>query len=108
MAAAAKLLGDAEVEADRLGVADVQVAIGLGREARNNALVSAGLEVRQHDIADEVLARLAGRGLSCPHGSYLRNFGWRDRPRRLACWCGLANLCLTAKGWRARYSRLSS
>ena len=29
-----KSCGDAEVQADRLGVADVQVAVGLGREAR--------------------------------------------------------------------------
>ena len=33
VAQAAELLGDAEVQADRLGVADVQVAVGLGRKA---------------------------------------------------------------------------
>ena len=39
MAAAAELLRDAEVEADRFGVADVQVAVRLGREAGDDALV---------------------------------------------------------------------
>jgi hypothetical protein len=34
MAAAAVLLGKAEVEQDRFGVAEVQVAVRLGREAR--------------------------------------------------------------------------
>ena len=33
VAAAAELLGDPEVQADRLGVAEVEVAVGLGREA---------------------------------------------------------------------------
>ncbi len=33
VAAAAELGGDPEVEADRLGVADVEIAVGLGRKA---------------------------------------------------------------------------
>ena len=37
VAAAAELGGDAEVEADGLGVADVQVAVGLGRKAGDDA-----------------------------------------------------------------------
>jgi hypothetical protein len=36
VALAAEFLGDAEVEADGLGVADVEVAVGLGREARDD------------------------------------------------------------------------
>ena len=36
VAATAELARDAEVEADRLGVADVEVAVGLGREARDD------------------------------------------------------------------------
>ncbi len=36
IAASAELLGDAEVETDRLGVPDVQVAVGLGRKARDH------------------------------------------------------------------------
>ena len=37
IAVAAELGGDAEVEADRLGVPDVQVAVGFGREAGDDA-----------------------------------------------------------------------
>ena len=36
VAGAAGLFGDAEVEADRLGVADVEVAVRLGRKARRH------------------------------------------------------------------------
>ena len=46
VALAAEFRGEAEVEADRLGVADVQVAVGLGRKARvHAAVVLAGLQV---------------------------------------------------------------
>ena len=49
--------GDAEVQADRLGVADVEVAVRLGREARDHRRVPAAAQVVGHDLADEV-ARL--------------------------------------------------
>ena len=45
VAAAAELLGNAEVEADRLGVTDVQVAIRLGRKARHDRRVPALADV---------------------------------------------------------------
>ena len=72
VAGAAVLLRDAEVQADRLGVADVEVAVRLGREARRDALPPPGAEVLLDDLADEVLAgglggggrRLFHRGLS--------------------------------------------
>jgi hypothetical protein len=51
--------GDAEVQADRLGVADVQVAVGFGREAGADGGMLAAGEVVAHDLADEIL--LAGR-----------------------------------------------
>ena len=59
VAAAAELLRDAEVEADRLGVADVQIAVGLGRKARDDASC-AGPASRSacDDVADEILPRL--------------------------------------------------
>ena len=41
VAGAAEVLRDAEVEADRLGVADVQVAVGLGRETRGDTAARA-------------------------------------------------------------------
>ena len=47
--------GDAEIQADRLGMADVQIAVGLGREAGvDAALVLAAFEVVVDDLADEV------------------------------------------------------
>jgi hypothetical protein len=61
VADAAELLGDAEVQADRLGVADVEVAVGLGWEAGHDpAPVFAGLEIRLDELADEV-----GGGCRC-------------------------------------------
>ena len=54
VAAAAELLGDAEVEADRLGVADVQVAVRLGRKAGHHRRVPLGVEVGLDDVADEI------------------------------------------------------
>ena len=51
----AELLGHAEIEADRLGVADVQVAVGLrGKAGHDPAVVFAGLQVCGHDVANKV------------------------------------------------------
>src|SRR3546814_12710702 len=55
VAQAAELGGDAEVQADRLGVADVKVAVGLGREAgADGGMLPVG-KVLADDLADEVL-----------------------------------------------------
>ena len=54
VAAPAELLGDAEVQADRLGVADVQVAVRLGRKAGHHRRVPLGVEVGLDDVADEI------------------------------------------------------
>ena len=54
--------GDAEVQADRLGVADVQVAVGLGREAGADRRVLAAGEVLANDLADEVVLFRGGGG----------------------------------------------
>ena len=59
MTAAGKFLGDAEVEADRLGVADMQIAVRLRREAGDHGLVPAGCEIGANDVADEVLPGFA-------------------------------------------------
>ena len=59
--AAAGLPGDAEVEADRLGVPDVEVAVGLGREAGDDGRVLPGAQVLGDDVADEVAADAIGR-----------------------------------------------
>ena len=62
---AAELVGQAEVEADGLGVPDVQVAVGLGREARldDRVAVLLGLQVLDDDVADEIGGR--GGGARC-------------------------------------------
>ena len=55
VALAAELGGQAEVQADGLGVADVQVAVRLGRKARVHApAVLVGLQVLEDDVADEM------------------------------------------------------
>ena len=55
VAAPAELAGDAEVEADRLGVADVEIAVRLRREARDDlAAEPSGLRVRRDQVTDEV------------------------------------------------------
>ena len=59
VAPAAELPGDAEVQADGLGVADVEVAVGLGREAGDDALDPAGGQVLLDDLAQEVGLLLA-------------------------------------------------
>ena len=67
VAVAAELLRDAEVQADGLGMADVQVAVGLGREAGDDAVVAPFAQVGGDDVADEVAA-LGGRGKLGAHG----------------------------------------
>ena len=61
VAVAAELGRDAKVEGDRLGVADVEVAVGLGREPGHGRADPAGGDVGGDDLADEVAA-LGGRG----------------------------------------------
>ena len=61
---AAELRGEAEVQVRGLGVAEVQVAIGLGRKAGLHASGElVGLEVGNDDVADEIgsLGRFGGR-----------------------------------------------
>src|SRR2546422_7271103 len=60
MAAPAELQRQPEVESDRLGVADVEVPVRLGRKARDDTLEAAGLEVLDDRVADEVGGLLAG------------------------------------------------
>ena len=54
VAAAAKLLGDAEVEADRFSMADVEIAVRLGREAGHHRGMPLGVEIGLDDVANEV------------------------------------------------------
>ena len=54
VADAAEFVGDAEVQANRFGVADVEIAVRLWRKTCLNFRPSAAANVLRHDIADEV------------------------------------------------------
>src|SRR6185437_1162697 len=74
VATAAELARDAEVEADRLRMADVQVTVGLRRKTRCRAAGKPpGLAVGQHDLANEM--RDDG-------GFFVRHVGFRCRSTR--------------------------
>src|SRR5882672_8737938 len=66
---AAEVLRDAEVDADRHRVADVQVAVRLGRETRlHAAAVFTCRDFLRDDLADEVLAARRVVGVLDFHG----------------------------------------
>ena len=48
------LLGNAEVQADGLGMADMEEAVGFRRESGDDVAVFAGFQVVGNDLADEV------------------------------------------------------
>ena len=60
VALAAVFPGDAEVEADRLGVADVQVAVGLRRKSGDDPRIAMLGHMGCNDVADEVGRRRGG------------------------------------------------
>ncbi len=70
IAVAAEFLGDAEIEANRLGVADMEIAVRLGRKARDDGFMPARREIGAHDVADKILARFAGYRLRNRHRSF--------------------------------------
>ena len=49
-----EFLHQAKIQKNRLGVPDVEIAIGFRRKSSDDLLVLAGLEVFLDDIADEV------------------------------------------------------
>ncbi len=61
VAAPAEFGGDAEIEADRLGVPDMQIAVGFRREAGDHIAVPARLQIGGDDVADEIAAWTLGR-----------------------------------------------
>src|SRR5258706_15919716 len=54
MAASAKLLRHPEIEADRLGVADMEIAVGLGRKPGHHLAAMPGGKIGRDDVADEI------------------------------------------------------
>ena len=63
-----KLLRDAEIKGNRLGMADVQIAVRLRREARHDLAVFPGIEIGLDDVANEIAACLC-RHRFCCHAS---------------------------------------
>jgi hypothetical protein len=59
IAPSAELVRDAEVDADRLGVADVQTAVRLGRKSRHDR---AARFARHHVLGDDLSDEIARRG----------------------------------------------
>ncbi len=62
VAAPAEFLGDPEIQRDRLGVADMEVAVGLGRKAGDDGRIPPGGDIRRHDVADEIAPCFRCRG----------------------------------------------
>jgi hypothetical protein len=56
IAVPAEFLRNAEIEADRFCVPDVQVAVRLGRETGDNATVASGRQVGPDNVANEIAA----------------------------------------------------
>src|SRR5438477_10161217 len=69
MTATPEFLGDAEVQCDRFGVADMQIAVRLRRESRHDLAMLAGVEIRLDEVANEIAPRpdLCCRRCRCRH-----------------------------------------
>ena len=52
---AAEFLRHAEIQADRFGVADMQIAVRLRRKTGNDRLMPADDQIGADDVADEIL-----------------------------------------------------
>ena len=89
VAAAAELLGDPEAERDRLGVAEVEVSVRLGREARHDLRDSALAHVGGDDLADEIASFGRGR-IAGAHAAVARHLDQRNAVHRHL--------------WRSRYT----
>ena len=70
VAAALEFEGEAEVQADRLRVADVQVAVGLRREAGGDGRVLTRGQVGVDDLLDEVAVGRRRRGFGGHDGKF--------------------------------------
>ncbi len=71
----AEFVGESEVEADRLGMADVEVSVGLGRKAGlHAAAVFIGLQVVENNVAYEVGRARLGGGVGARLGLGSRTF----------------------------------
>src|ERR1017187_7706916 len=60
MTAAAEFLRNAEIQADRLGMADMEVSVRLRGKSGDDLFDAPGVEIGLDDVADEVAAGLPG------------------------------------------------
>ena len=67
IAVAAEFLRHAEVQADRFGVADMQIAVRLRRKPGDDGFVPAGGKIGTNDVADEILTRFPYRRFRSRH-----------------------------------------
>ena len=81
IAVAAEFLGDAEIQTDRFGVADVQIAVRLRRKTGDDGFVPAGSKVSPNDVADEIVTRFPHRRFRSRHDP-IASVRPRRRPRR--------------------------
>ena len=81
VALAAELLRDAEIQAYRLGVADMEIAVRLRRKPGDDLAGAAGREIGLDDVANEVATRFYGFG--CGHCGQLsfNKSNYLSRPR---------------------------
>src|SRR5262249_15437629 len=69
MATAAELLRDTEIEGNRLGVADVQIAAPLRRKAGHHAGIAFRGEILGDGVAEEIRPCLCHRGRNFRHAT---------------------------------------
>jgi hypothetical protein len=63
IAGAAEFGRDAEVQADRLGMANMQEAVRLGRKPRDNLVMQTGVHIHLDLVTDEIMGGVVGGGV---------------------------------------------
>ena len=87
------LFGNAKINAQGLGVADVQKAVRLGRKARANVIVAPVCEV----LVDKFLDKIGGVPLLSRHTHDLLAYLFEKTIRSLYHGCGQSNSCIPVK-----------
>jgi hypothetical protein len=73
MTGAPQFPSDAEIQADRFGVSQMQESVRLRREARDHVLHAPRVQIRLHDVTDEVASHLGRFRLGIHHASDSRS-----------------------------------
>ena len=82
----AKFVGESEVEADRLGMPNMKISIGLGRKARlYTSFVLIGLQVVENNVANEVGRARLRRGVLAVSASESDVFISSDLTAKIDC-----------------------